>query len=875
MKPEEIIKEEYLEFTDWAKSSFKAQVAFQDPLHARLVDVAQCMYVSCRHANNHAHATPTEFAVLLRQIVRRYKDGLGKEVVVQLPQEVDGEVLSRVGVISVPVEGGFQSLSANPWRPDWLDVKTEDLSVDDASLSPLDKNARARFLSENSTFVADREFREATGNLSYRSPGQLAAVRSALSTSPGSTLIVQLPTGGGKTDVAISVLKSAAESGQTSVLVVPTVALAIDMERRIRSVIAQVWGYEDTVRDMPIRWTGTTSPEERDQMRLQISTGEQPILITSPESLAFDNGVGVALETAAANGKVGWLIVDEAHMIHQWGQDFRPEFLDIAPLRNILKSKARSNGNEQVRTLLLSATYTADSLQYLVEKFRDDSPIHLSAANELRSEIEIWTDFSELEEDRLKKFDEAINHLPRPLIVYATRPTEAERLCVRIKSLGYNRVATFSGKTVACEREDVLQGFRNDLGSASVYDVVVATSAFGLGVDYDQVRSVVHACLPETIDRWYQEIGRGGRDGYSSIALTLTCRSDFNAAKNLGISRLTPENAWKRLMTIRANLDVATQKDESWRYMDINENRPGVERGSHNRRWNKQLLRGLKELGILDQRMTWWAEVPLKDRQKLEESQKIEDEARTEILQVKVLQNYDEKTFKEMWQNWKEKEANSSEISLSTFQETLARRLPICELLSDTYTDSHFSWNTFSATAENLSVGAKCGLCHGCRRNNLHRSPEVPNPYLMFTKHLTDQEVKNLEEFRRIFGGSSVFELKCGEQDRTLLVNVLTRLFPIQLVTPEIDLFSQSNSRWVDSDITHVLWTPDAPLMVNYSQDYVKHFRKILDRHNRLGKKNIIVVFGDLSNESFLAESQVMSSEAFLYELKKGGLNND
>src|SRR5262249_25783507 len=121
----------------------------------------------------------------------------------------------------------------------------------------------------------------------------------------------------------------------------------------------------------------------------------------------------------------------------------------------------------------------------------------------------------------------------------------------------------------------------------------IATSAFGLGIDYSSVRSVVHACLPETVDRWYQEVGRGGRDGHASTALLLPAVDDAEIAASLGIKMLTPEVAARRWH----GLWRSRQQRQAVSYVDLHTITSRGLSGSYNRRWNSQLLRGLEELG--------------------------------------------------------------------------------------------------------------------------------------------------------------------------------------------------------------------------------------------------------------------------------------
>jgi ATP-dependent DNA helicase RecQ len=818
-------------FLEWGRNGFVEYPFFKDPTHSRLVDIAKCMRYECVEEVGHRHASPIEFAVLLRQIVRRFNDGLKKEVLVLLPEGVNDSVLGEVGMTSFPVEGGLLRLTANPWKPSWLGASSDTGAVDDASLSPLKVNARARFIENPSPIKSDPQFEDATGNASYRSPGQLSATRSALSAEFGSTLIVQLPTGGGKTDVAIAALKSAIfeTSQKTNVIIVPTVALALDLERRLRLVIGKVWGFQELVLDMPLIWTGETPSEQRQAIREGIATGEQPLLITSPEVLAMDSGVGASLEIAAANDRMGWLIVDEAHIIKQWGQDFRPDFLDIVLLRNKLKRCAEDNGFAPLRSMLLSATYTAETLEYLVDKFEDGSPIHLCAANELRPELDIWTDVSENKDIRQKKFLEAVRHLPRPLIVYATKPEEANKWVELLQKEGFNRSSTFSGKTVGRDRKEILQKFRNDLGSESGYDIVVATSAFGLGVDYDQVRSVVHVCLPETVDRWYQEIGRGGRDGFLSTAVTLTCESDLADAQSLGVSVLTPEVAWKRFKSIKENLKVGTERDPSWRYLDLHENMFGVQKGSYNRRWNKQVLRGLIDLGLMEQKITWRRDIPEQDREKLENLQSAED-VRSEIMRVKILNPISMDEFYELWNNWKSYELTKQNVSLQEFLSVLRRESSVCEMLEDTYADSNSLRRKFRRSTSTLKVFDGCGQCPSCRSARyVFQENVAPYPIIGWAPGSSKEDQDAINNLIYYSPEKLRLMINCVGEEVLRCVEKLSEAMQLHLVDlTDAKGLEAARFKWVDSSTEFILATPSIPLVLvhNGSIDSVNEIIK-------------------------------------------------
>jgi hypothetical protein len=633
-------------------------------------------------------------------------------------------------------------------------------------------------------------------------------------------------------------------SSRTNVFIVPTVALALDLGRRFQNIIGNTWGYEDAINEMTLVWTGETPFEVRETIKNNIATGEQPILITSPETLALDNGVGAVLEIAAANGQVGWMIVDEAHIIKQWGQDFRPDFLDIAPLRNKLKKCAEENGYESLRTLLLSATYTPETLDYLVDKFEGDGQIHLCAANEIRAEIDIWTDVSPSKEEREERFLEAIHHLPRPLIVYATKPDHAKAWVDLLQSRGFSRSSTFSGRTVGKDRKEILQKFRNDLGEASEYDIVVATSAFGLGVDYDQVRAVVHVCLPESVDRWYQEIGRGGRDGYKSVAVTLACESDLSDAQGLGVSVLNPDTAWKRYQNIVSNLGIGSKGDPSLRYFNLHETPDAVEQGSYNRRWNKQTLRGLIDLGILEQRITWWRDIPAEDREKLDQIHE-DDEIRAEIMRLRILKNLSQSDFIRIWDEWKSHELGIQSISLSSFLDTLRRNLSICEMLESIYSDSDKASTRFGRMAEFLKLYSPCGQCPSCRRQKIGLpSNSPPTPLNQLRPYRSRDELSSLNEFIEKIKGHVNLIISCKNSEISECLQIIKSQIDFHVVDTRRESDEMSYGVWNDSRLDIVECSPVLPTVLVHDGHLSRESLEFVNRRVYLDAANPVFLVG-------------------------------
>src|SRR5262249_27888177 len=153
---------------------------------------------------------------------------------------------------------------------------------------------------------------------------------------PGHTLIVNLPTGSGKSLVGQAPALVHKDAGNLTLFVVPTVALALDQARQMSQYFSRpVSG----ARGWPLAWYGGMPPHERSEVRSRITDGTQRLLFTSPEALI--TSLSRSVFDAAAAGMLNYLVIDEAHLVTQWGDDFRPAFQALAGLRKALLQHSR------------------------------------------------------------------------------------------------------------------------------------------------------------------------------------------------------------------------------------------------------------------------------------------------------------------------------------------------------------------------------------------------------------------------------------------------------------------------------------------------------------------------------------------------------
>lgn len=406
---------------------------------------------------------------------------------------------------------GFLEVTSEEWAPSWL-----------GSAAP----AKAAFLGESRVFpelvTADPEFSRLTGYQQYTSPGQREAVRSAFLLQPGRTLLINLPTGSGKSSVFQAPAVASAQHGQLSLIVMPTTALAKDQEARLQTMLVKA---KPELGSVSLAYHSGLGSDLKDSFRKRIRSGEQVVVLASPEAIL--SGLRLALLDAARRGRLDWFVVDEAHVVEQWGTDFRPEFQLLAAFRDELQQLQTASGGS-LKTLLLTATLTDSTLRTLKTLYGSPTLEVLSAIH-IRPEPDYWVASAENTQEKKKWINEALYHLPRPLILYTTRRDAAEAWQKLVRDMGIHRVGLIrGGDSSTNEGGQLLRDWK-----AGEVDIMVATSAFGLGMDYDRVRAVIHACVPETIDRFYQEVGRGGRDGHATVSLMVYTQKDKADAKRL------------------------------------------------------------------------------------------------------------------------------------------------------------------------------------------------------------------------------------------------------------------------------------------------------------------------------------------------------
>ena len=275
----------------------------------------------------------------------------------------------------------------------------------------------------------------------------------------------------------------------------------------------------------------TINPHQRTEIFEQWADGKLEYLFLAPEQFNNPN----TIEHLQAN-RPSLFVVDEAHCISEWGHDFRPDYLRLGTVINTL-------GHPPV--LALTATASPPVREEIIQRLEMRDPRVLVRGFDrpnLWLAIERFGDDDEKREVLLNR----VKHTEKPGIVYAATRKVTEQLAELLKNEGVNAIAYHAGMKPK-EREQAQNAFMNDQA-----DVIVATTAFGMGVNKRNVRFVFHYNISDSIDSYYQEIGRAGRDDAPAKATLFYTPEDLNLRRFFsGSSKLDAEQIEQVAQTIQ------------------------------------------------------------------------------------------------------------------------------------------------------------------------------------------------------------------------------------------------------------------------------------------------------------------------------------
>jgi ATP-dependent DNA helicase RecQ len=338
--------------------------------------------------------------------------------------------------------------------------------------------------------VARKEF-----GWAHLRPGQLTAIEAALN---GRDVLAVLPTGYGKS--AIYQIAGMLIDGPTLVIS-PLISLQADQVAQIRKtpggVTAVAINSTMTERALHEAWNA-------------LEVGAVEFVFLAPEQLANDEVL-----TRLKQLRPRLVVVDEAHCVSSWGHDFRPDYLRLGELIDAMTGAS---------TIALTATGSAPVREEIVDGLHLQNTVLITRGFD-RPNLRLEVERAHSDHDKRNAVLERVRSLMMPGLLYVPTRADTEWYAQKLLALGL-RAEPYSSALGAARRTEVHNAF-----SAGELDVVVATSAFGMGINKADVRFVVHAAVTDSVDDYYQQIGRAGRDGEPALAVL------FYRPEDLGLRR--------------------------------------------------------------------------------------------------------------------------------------------------------------------------------------------------------------------------------------------------------------------------------------------------------------------------------------------------
>lgn len=374
--------------------------------------------------------------------------------------------------------------------------------------------------------LLEKELQKYFGYPTFR-PGQKEIIQDVLE---GTDVLGVLPTGSGKS--VCYQLPAMLLEGLT-IVVSPLISLMIDQVKQLRAM--RVPGVTTLNSFMDVRQRQQVLKNLHRYKLLYVS----PELLTHPATVAHFKNVRVSL-----------FVIDEAHCISQWGHEFRPDYLKLSTVLDTL---------EQPTTLALSATVTPEVQQDIIFSLKKPNMKKRIYPMD-RPNIVLALEKVNSDEEKIEKIIRLLNTYTVPALIYFSSKKTAEKTAaILAKAFSDRHVTFYHGGMEQTDRIAVQQQFMNDQ-----LDIICCTSAFGMGINKDNIRLIIHYHLPMQKESYIQEAGRAGRDGELSLSLLLFTNQDIHIPEQLIKQELPEEETVFRVfqyMTALYNLGKPFPED--------------------------------------------------------------------------------------------------------------------------------------------------------------------------------------------------------------------------------------------------------------------------------------------------------------------------
>jgi len=328
----------------------------------------------------------------------------------------------------------------------------------------------------------------------------------------GQDTFALLPTGGGK---SICFQVPAMMQEGICLVISPLIALMKDQVANLQKREIKA-----------IALTGGIHTEEIIDLLDNCQFGNYKFLYLSPERLQSD-----WILERIKNLPINLIAIDEAHCVSQWGHDFRPAYLKISELKKYFP---------KIPFLALTATATPRVIEDIKIELGLKDPTLFQQSFERKNIAYMVFEV----EDKLYRTEQILKKNPQPSIIYVRNRKSCLNMSTQLQSLGF-RATYYHGGLSAKEKDKNMQ-----LWMSEQAQVIVATNAFGMGIDKDNVKTVIHTQLPENLENYYQESGRAGRNGEKAFSVLLFNNSDHSQTEQQFLSVL-PDKKFLKTMYVK------------------------------------------------------------------------------------------------------------------------------------------------------------------------------------------------------------------------------------------------------------------------------------------------------------------------------------